>query len=257
MAIQSYLRENARGQYESVAVPPFTLFFHPADPFPYFNYAIPDAACSQKDLEPVLEGIVTEFQRRGRPPRFEFLEQFAPALPSALQAAGFAETGRQWSMICTPATLQPAPEVPGLELVALHPESPSEEIRDYLLTQRQGFDPANQTTPDEGQIRQTRLDFLVGGWRAYLARLDGEPAAVGGFGRIIGEVTEIASIATRLPFRRRGIATQMTAFLTGEAFRLGARTVCLTAEDERAGRVYERIGYRPFTTMLAYTLGST
>jgi GNAT superfamily N-acetyltransferase len=252
-AIQSYLRENARGQYENVPVPPFTLFFHPSDPFPYFSYAIPDFPCGG-DLGPALNTLVGEFRRRGRIPRFEFLERFAPDLPAALQAAGFTATARQWSMLCTPGTLHSAPEVAGLDLVTLHPESPSEDIFDFLLTQRQGFDPANEIPPAEEEIRQARVDFLVGGWRAYLARLAGEPAGVGIFGRIIGGVTEVAGIATRVKFRRRGIASYLTAHLTGEAFRAGAITACLTAEDERAGRIYARVGYGLFTTMLAYTL---
>ena len=42
--LQNYLRYSARRQYEAVAVPPFTLFFHPTDALPYFNYAIPDLA---------------------------------------------------------------------------------------------------------------------------------------------------------------------------------------------------------------------
>ncbi len=41
MRLQAYLRHRARQPYDTVAVPPFTLFLHPSDPFPHFNYAIP------------------------------------------------------------------------------------------------------------------------------------------------------------------------------------------------------------------------
>jgi predicted GNAT family acetyltransferase len=36
------------------------------------------------------------------------------------------------------------------------------------------------------------------------------------------------------------------------AFKQGAEVVCLTAADQRAGRLYERVGFRPYATMLAY-----
>jgi hypothetical protein len=33
--------------------------------------------------------------------------------------------------------------------------------------------------------------------------------------------------------------------------------VCLVAEDERAGRVYQRVGFEPFSIMLAYIENQT
>ncbi|MBE0695762.1 MAG: GNAT family N-acetyltransferase [Anaerolineaceae bacterium] len=253
--IQAYLRENARRQYEMVPLAPFSLFFHPSDPFIYFNYAIPDfPTTGDPSLKIVLNHLSVEFRRRGRIPRFEFLLDYAPILPSILLDAGFHETDRQWNMICSPADLQPPVQVPEIEVVRLHPESATADVRDYIIAQRQGFNPSDNFSPDEGAIRQARLDFLVGGWQAYLARISGEPAAAAAFGRIIAGVSELAGIATRVPFRQRGIATYLTWLATSDAFNDGAQTTCLTAADSNAGRIYEHIGYKPFATMLSFSL---
>jgi hypothetical protein len=34
--LQAALRGVARLRYEALSIPPFTLFFHPSDPLPYF-----------------------------------------------------------------------------------------------------------------------------------------------------------------------------------------------------------------------------
>lgn len=86
----------------------------------------------------------------------------------------------------------------------------------------------------------------------FLALVDGQPAGAGAFSAPYDLLTEVAGIATLERFRRRGIA----AFVTGEAvrtaFEQGLEAAVLSAADERAGRVYEKVGFRPYATMLAY-----
>ncbi len=247
--IQNYLRESARGHYESLALPPFTLFFHPIGPLKYFNYAIPDDACRGVGSE-VFAALRSVFQQRKRTARFEFFEVFAPELPAALRANGFIEEARQWAMVCTPQSLRPIPAIPGLEIITLNAESDEQEVRDYLLTQQEGFSPEEISTPTAEEIRRTLASFQR--WQGYLGRVDGEPVGIAGFARPIQGITEIAGIATRIPFRRRGIAAVLTSYAVRAAFEQGVQTACLTAADERAGRVYERVGFTPFSIMLAY-----
>ncbi len=252
--IQGYLRENARNHYESESLPPFTLFFHPSSPVKYFNYAIPDQPTGS-GLDDTLKELRKAFRRRGRTARFEFFEAFAPLLPDELLKHGFNEEARQWSMVCTPENLCSEPEMPRLEVVILQSDSPAEDVRDYIIAQRQGFDPSNTAQPSDFDVVQARLDFLVSGWQAFLARIDGEPAGAASFSRPIDGVAEIAGIATREAFRRRGIATRLAWLATRMAFDMGVTTACLTANDEQSGRVYERLGYQPFSVMLAYIDG--
>ena len=248
--IQSFLRESARSQYESAAIPPFTLFFHPGDPFKYFNYAIPDRATNGNLSQPLAD-LRAEFQRRGRTPRLEFFEAFAPDLPAALRLHGFAEEARQWSMLCTHASFRPAPVVPDLHITFLSPASPDEDVSEFLVAQRRGFGAHDAALPTPQEVSEARGSFTRG-WTALLGRVGGQPAGVAGFSGIFDGVCEVGGVATLERYRRRGIASYLTAVAMQAAFERGAATACLTAEDEHAGRVYERIGFTPFSVMLAY-----
>ena len=255
--IQSYLRALAQSQYEAVLLPPFTLFFHPSDPFPYFSYAIPDVPVRTEDpaIPDTLARLREVFVERGRTPRFEFFEAFAPELPALLLANGFTEEARQWSMVCTPERYRSAPPVPGLEIVHLTPESPEEHLKGYVTALHAGFDneepadDAEEIPPEE--IENQRAN-LRAGWTSMLARLDGVPVAAASFGRIIDGISEVAGIATRPTYRRRGIATLLAGRCAEMIFAQGGQIATLTAADASAGRVYEKVGFQPFSTMLAY-----
>src|SRR5262245_41316386 len=113
--IQAYLRETARGYYDTVSVPPFTAFFHPGDPLRYFNYAIPDESVAG-DLTDDLDRLRAAFNERGRLPRFEYVEGFAPGLAAALEAAGFELELR--APLMTRIAGAAATELEGLRIVA-------------------------------------------------------------------------------------------------------------------------------------------
>lgn len=249
--LQSYLRENARIQYDAVALPPFTLFIKPTDPLSYFNYAIPDGPVSG-DLTGELSALRAEFHARGRVARFEFFEAFAPDLPAALRACGFVEEARQWSMTCTPGGLRRPPEAPGLVVTAIDARSTDEDLGDFLAVQRQGFDPENTSPVTTEEITRARDSFSRSGAGAFLGRMDGAPAGASYYSRPFDGISELAGIATREAFRKRGIASLLTWYAAQAVFEAGVEVAFLTAEDARAGRVYERVGFQPFSTMLAY-----
>ena len=77
--LQAYLRTSAGQRYDTAAVPPFTLFFHPSTDFLHFNYAIPDAPVTGV-VHDALARLCTTFEARGRLPRFEFIDEFSPCL---------------------------------------------------------------------------------------------------------------------------------------------------------------------------------
>lgn len=259
--IQAFLREMARQQYHVIPLPPFTLFFHPTDPLKYFNYAIPDVPCGG-DLRQPLAELCAIFRQQERTPRFEFFEAFAPDLPAALRAAGFTEEARQWSMVCTPQTLVQATTITengphGLEIRAVGAESPAAELHDFIQVQCQGFYPQDPCLPGPEEVARARQSYRANGGQGYLGYIEGEPAGASHFNRPLHGITEITGVATRVPFRRRGIAARLTWEAVRAAFAQGAQTACLTAEDAAAGRIYERIGFRPFSTMLAYSQEET
>lgn len=249
--LQAYLRANARQHYEVVAFPPFTAFFHPTDSLLYFNYAIPDEPVG--DLaDGLLEKLHELFATRKRQLRFEFLTEFAPQLGDILRNAGLTRQAQQQFMICTPETYCPAPAVPGLDIEVLDSRAPVATAQEFCFTQRCGFNPADQE-PATVEEAERFLRELKGG-RAFLARLEGWTTSAGMFPPPIDGITELTGVSTLLPYRRRGTATALTACAIQAAFELGVRTICLTAEDEKAGRVYERVGFKSVATMLAYAV---
>lgn len=247
--LQAYLRHSAQQRYQSVSVPYFTLFFHPTDALTYFNYAIPDGPCFG-DLAGPLSLLRSEFARRGRRSRLEFIAEFAPWLAPALQAAGFAEEARQPFMVCTAESYRPASRVPGLAIAELDHDAAVSEVQDLLTTQRRGFDARATEAATETEARE--FLNMMGAGRAFVARLEGEPVGAGMYTAPLDRVTEITGLATLELFRRRGIGTALAARAVQSALQCGAEVICLTAADERAGRVYERVGFARCATMLAY-----
>lgn len=247
--LQAFLRHSAQQQYETASVPFFTLFFHPTDALTCFNYGIPDEPCSG-DLGASLSVLGDEFAGRGRHPRIEFIQEFAPQLASALRAAGFVEEAAQQLMVCTAVTYRPAPKVIGLTITELTSTSAASELQDYLTTQRRGFDARSEKVATKGDAEQFLR--IIGGGRAFVGWLKGQPVGVGMYTAPFDGVTEVVGLATLEPFRRRGIATGLTALAVQRAMAQGAKVVCLTAADERAGRVYERVGFVACAAMLAY-----
>ncbi|MFN8493034.1 MAG: GNAT family N-acetyltransferase [Caldilineaceae bacterium] len=249
--LQAYLRHSADQQYEAVAVPPFTLFFRPSDPLRFFNYAIPDAPITA-DVQAALTTLKNIFTARNRQPRFEFIQEYTPALAPALVSAGFVEEGRYPMMVCTPETFQVAPVVPDFTIVQLTPASALDEVRTFLTTQRLGFEPTNTELVIDQAVQEAHK--RMGRNRCFLGYYAGQPATVGVFTVPHAGVTEITSIATIEKFRRRGLASALTAHVTGAAFAQGVEIACLSAADEDAGRMYQQVGFRTVATMLAYSV---
>ena len=73
-----------------------------------------------------------------------------------------------------------------------------------------------------------------------MARVDGVAAGVGTMS--VGN-DELVGIATLPEFRGRGIGAAVSRYLVAEHFGCGAELVCLSAADEGARRIYERIGF--------------
>ncbi len=65
-------------------------------------------------------------------------------------------------------------------------------------------------------------------------------------------LTEIAGVATLEPWRRRGIGAAVTHAAAALAFSRGVSAVLLSAADERAGRVYGGVGFRPAGNVLVF-----
>jgi len=249
--LETYMRKAAALTHQTVELPPFELFFNPHDPLRFFNYARPTEPIGEVNLDTTFETLRAAFKARHRLPRFEFVAEFAPRLPALLQAAGFAEESRNPLLICTAETLRSAAAVPGLEIVMLTADSLVADVCAAGTVQARAFGDADapEMAEEEGERQRARLAAGAGG---FLARLDGVAVAAADFTVPLDGFTELVGIATLPAYRRRGVASALTAAATAAAFARGVRVAFLSAEDERAGRVYERVGFQPFATALAY-----
>ncbi len=255
--LEAYMRKAATLTHDVVERPPFVLFFNPHDALRFYNYA--------KLLEPVgsdpsthsgeaLSGALAEvraaFVARDRLPRFEFIAEFAPDFGAALTAADFALEDHTVLLTCTRDTFRPAPPIPGLEIITLTPDSPAEDLLARMEVQRQGFGDTSGEPPTLADAERFRPKLAQSG--ALLARLGGVPVAAGDFTAPLDGFAELVGIATLEAYRRRGIASALTAQAVQTAFEHGVEVAFLTAADERAGRIYERVGFQPYATALAY-----
>ena len=83
-----------------------------------------------------------------------------------------------------------------------------------------------------------------------IAYAEGEVAGGGMCQPAIAHVTELVGIGVREQFRRRGIATAITAELARLAFAAGVETAFMTPGDGGARTVYERAGFSATDEML-------
>jgi predicted GNAT family acetyltransferase len=252
ISLQKYLRFKASQHHEAIFLSPFIAYFHSTDPSENANYALPNIS-GNSHLPEDLVRLQAMFKEHDRKPRLEFIEEAFLHLPPALRSAGWSKVEQSQVMICVPETYRPAPEVLGLAITTLSHESGMEEILEGLDTNILGFDPQAEraTLQDAEEFRQSLILS-----RAFTARLYDQPVAAGMFTEIHEGLTELVGITTLQPFRRRGIAAVLTAYMTLVAFQQGAIQVFLIAANAQAGRIYERVGFLPHATQVVYEVST-
>lgn len=249
--LQAQLRASADAIFEREDLPPFACYFNPDDAAAHANVAIPVTAVGG-DLTAVLDALVARFVELVRGPRIEYLEPFALMLAQSLTAYGFAREDRNLLMVCTPASYRPAPAVEGLEIVRLDAPASIELAQDFVTVQARAFgeDDAPAATVVEAIRFRTRFQSV----QMFLAQLDGAPVGAGSLTKPHNGVAEVAGISTLTAYRRRGVAAALTAHIARHGFALGLDALFLTAADETAGRIYQRVGFEPYGHASAFCL---
>jgi GNAT superfamily N-acetyltransferase len=249
--LQDYLREIAIKSYDAVPCSPFTLFFHPNDALIFFNYAIPDGRVVD-DFQGVFPEVRKAFAARNRRARFEFIEEYSPQLARAIASGGFEEESRLHLMLCTPRAFRAAPQVEELNITVLDGRSPLRDAQDFLTTRSAGFEGESAAAATESEAER----FVKGVGRSrtthFLGRMDGKAVGVASYSAPLRGLTEVAGITTIEAYRGQGIGSALTSFAVQEAFGHGVNAAFLSAADQRADRVYRRLGFRATATALAY-----
>ena len=102
--------------------------------------------------------------------------------------------------------------------------------------------------PDAALVEATRERLLAG--RVTIGVVDSPARGILATGAVqqVGDVAEIAGVATLPSARRLGYASQLTATLARHALMHDARLVFLSAGDDDAARLYSKVGFRRIGT---------
>ncbi|MEV0564615.1 GNAT family N-acetyltransferase [Dactylosporangium sp. NPDC050588] len=234
--IQDYLIASASAGREVVPAGPFTVTISPHDPLVYINYAIPSAGADPTPAD--IAALEEAFVSRSRTPRLEYLPGLAPLVEPALV------TDRLPLMECPPGAVADLPLPPDIELVT---PATDDELRDLLTAQHEAF---GEPPPTAAHLEKARTS---GGVRVLARTLSGEPVGGGAAVAVKDGISEVAGIAVRPAFERRGIGAPVTAHLTRAAHAAGATLVFLTPGGDAQERVYSRVGYRRTDPVLFLT----
>jgi GNAT superfamily N-acetyltransferase len=226
--IQRYLRALVAAEREAVDAGAFTLYLHPTEKqHPFLNYAIPDEGAEPDDGS----ALVAAARERGLIPRIEAVE---PCAPWVRDLPGFEIELEPPLMTCA----EPIDLSSPAELVVV--EQGSALVGPLLQALYEAFDEP-PPTPE-------RIATWDG--RAVAALVDGEVVGGASWTAVIDDMTEIAGIGVREPFRRQGIAGALTAEATRRGLAAGATLALLSPGNDGAKRVYERAGFADASRMI-------
>ncbi|MFG1721132.1 GNAT family N-acetyltransferase [Micromonospora chalcea] len=236
--IQQSVVVNLSRRPAPVEVGPFVVGLDPTTTSPYINYATPrpGAAVTAADVA----ALVAAFRAADRRPRLEYVTSCATDLEALLTAAGFTVEARHTYLVCVPDTLASPPVPDHLSLC----EPGADWQRAALISvQNEAF--GGDPVASEADVARLRRQQDAGGVAVMAVSDDGTCAGGGGAAAPVSAVSEVAGIAVRAPYRRRGLASAITADVTRRLFSAGTEVAWLEAGGEDSWRVYQRVGYRP------------
>lgn len=235
--IHAYLRAPAANIHLE-RVGPFVARLTLGTSHPMLNYAVPDDGASPSAGD--IRALIELFERRDLKPRLEYEADAVPVLEELLVAAGFDLEARLPLMGCRPADAQPIQ--PSLPFTVAKAETDADHADAMIVADEAYGEPKRR--PRRGLVT-ARREMTAAGGAVVLARERGTGTAVGSglFPPPRAGVSELAAVGTREAFRGCGVATAVTSHLVGCARHNGVEFLWLTPEDDRAERIYGRVGF--------------
>ena len=208
----------------------------------------------------------------GQPEAFEWVHENTPDLLAVARSAGL-EVLLAPLMVLETAALVPDLPVTGATIRLLDPHSAgfaadlaaSRAVAQLgfgepaaaaaaatdgaLITEPAG--PAHRDAvppPDPELIEAARERMLSGRMTTGVVDSPTEGILSSGVVQRVGDVAEIAGVATLPSARRRGYASQLTATLARHALQNDVNLVFLSAGDDDVARLYSRVGFRRIGT---------
>ncbi|BCJ45489.1 hypothetical protein GCM10010168_80250 [Actinoplanes ianthinogenes] len=218
---------------------------------------------------------LTEARRRqrelGLPEAFEWVHETTPDLLAVARSAGL-EVLLAPLLTLDPQALVPDLPVPGATIRLLDPastgfaadlaasravarlafaapayRSPLEIAEKTLVIEGAGpseRDAAADLAPSDEAVRQARALLATGDYRTAVVASPEDGIVATGTSQRVGDVAEIAGVATLPSARGRGYASQLTATLARDLLHRGAGLIFLAAGDDDVARLYTRVGFR-------------
>ncbi len=163
----------------------------------------------------------------------------ADRLTAALRASGWAPA-HATSVLALVGTVHAAAGPDGL---AVEDVGATAELGEWANTKIRGF--ASDETLPTGEQLESEIAGRQAEWpvcRYQLARLGAEPVAI--LGHYTGGDQMVFNLATRLPFRHRGIAQSILAHWSEEAVEQAVRSRLINCDDGGLPQaLYRRLGF--------------
>lgn len=207
---------------------------------------------------PIDPGDIDRVRQRQRelgiPQAFEWIEETAPGMRVAMEAAGLPIVSYPL-MVLAPEIALPAVELPGVDLSLVDADDPDLPRLGAVATVAYsspgtqvadaGLDAlaAAAAKRNPATVAFERRRIRAGATAQAAARIDGVPVAIGAV-LPFGDVAQVVGIATLPAFRRRGLGQAVSALLVRHAVGRGARVVFLVAASEQVARMYAGVGFR-------------
>jgi N-acetylglutamate synthase-like GNAT family acetyltransferase len=127
--------------------------------------------------------------------------------------------------------------------------TPTPTINDALVVEVAGPDERDaMPAPEEALVESARQKAAAGRVATAVVESPTDGIVATGLYQRVGDVAEIAGVATLPAVRRRGYASQLTATLARQAVADGVGMVFLSAGDDDVARLYSRVGFRRLGT---------
>jgi ribosomal protein S18 acetylase RimI-like enzyme len=242
--IAAYMRASA-GTRPGGRTGPFTVGLDPHSDDPMRNYAVPDnGACPDAGD---IDALIAFFRRSHRIPRLEYIEEDAPRAWPALAAAGFTLECRTPVMIATPDTPLTPRSPAG---VSIRHAASDADLTAAATVQHHAY----QVPYPPGPHDIARLTRLIQRGGIIAIAVDEASGTVTGTGLTdVADdrpgVGELAAVGVLNAFRRRGIASAISAHLARAAHSQGISLVFLEAEPEEE-QIYRRTGFTDAATKI-------
>ena len=244
----------------------FVLFVREGAGWPY--YARPRLGAQTPSAADVT--AVRRRQRElGAPEAFEWVHETTPDLLAVARSAGL-DVLLAPLMVLQRAALVPDLPLPGAAVRILDPASAGfpADLFGTRAVGSLGFGSPASATPLQGrdgmlvtevagprerdalppltdeEVAAQRRRYASGRFTGAVVESTADGIVASGMTQRVGDVAEIAGVATLPSARKRGYASQLTASLARQALTDGAELVFLSASDDDVARLYSKVGFR-------------